>query len=251
MLGRLWIALVPLTTCACVFGVVGAPGAQAVQVKLTITINGKGTVYGGGRSVVCKIPCSGSSHAIFIVRPGTVRLKAVAAAMWKFTTWSRVCRPRTEPLCVLQVRLPTRVGVTFVPLPAPAVAGTYGGTTTQNATVTFTVLPGGTALKDFLISSIDVSCQPPDFAFYPESSDDWRLPTTASIAADGVFVLATTVDTTPYDDVRYQWEIRVTGRISGKGATGGLKLDFTITIPRALTATCNAPNVTWTASRSP
>jgi hypothetical protein len=30
------------------------------------------------------------------------------------------------------------------------------------------------------------------FAFYSESSDDWRLPTIGSIAADGVFVLATT-----------------------------------------------------------
>lgn len=251
MLRRLWVTLVALMACVFAFGVVGAPGAPEAQVQLTITINGKGTVYGGDRSVVCKIPCSGSSHAIFIVRPGTVRLKAVAAARWKFTMWSRVCRPRTEPLCVLQVRLPTRVGVTFVPLPPPAVAGTYAGTTTQNAAVTFTVLPGGTALKDFLISSIDVSCQPPDFAFYSESSDDWRLPTTASIAADGVFVLATTVDTTAYDDVRYQWEIRVTGRFLGRHATGGLNLDFTITIPRALTATCNAPNVTWTASRSP
>jgi hypothetical protein len=226
-------------TSACVLGVVGAPSAPEAHVKLTITINGMGTVYGGGRSFVCKTPCGGSSHAIFIVRPGTVKLKAVAAAAWKFTTWSSACRPKTEPLCVLHVRRPTRVAATFVPGAGPAVAGTYAGTTTQNATVTFVVLPGGTALKDFLVGSIDLSCQPPDFVHYSETSDNWRLPTKASIAPDGVFVLATTVDTTPYDDVRFQWEIRVTGRFSGQGATGGLELDLTITIPRTLSATCH------------
>jgi hypothetical protein len=133
------------------------------------------------------------------------------------------------------------------------VAGTYAGTTTQNANVTFEVLPGGNALKDFFISSIQLFCQPPDVVLFPESSSGFVPKKKASIAADGAFVLANRSATavSPYDDVRYQWEIRVTGRFSGQGASGGLGFDLTRTIPGEPTATCTAPNVTWTALRTP
>ena len=131
--------------------------------------------------------------------------------------------------------------------PSRAVAGMYAGTTTQSAKVTFEVLPGGRALKDFFISSINLFCQPPSLVLYPETSDNWYLPRTASIASDGTFVLATRVNSTPYDDVRSEAEIRVTGRLSGQGASGGLNLDAKIEIPGEPIATCTAPNVTWTA----
>jgi hypothetical protein len=138
------------------------------------------------------------------------------------------------------------------PPPPPAVAGTYAGTTTQNAKVTFEVLPAGTALKDFLISSIQGFCQPPEVVLFPESSSGF-IPKEASIAADGSFVLADSYlpAVSPYDEVTYQWETRVTGRFSGQGASGGLKFDLTRTIPGEPTATCTVPNVTWTAVRTP
>ncbi len=131
--------------------------------------------------------------------------------------------------------------------PSRPVAGTYAGTTTQNAKVTFEVLPGGRALKDFFISVIHLLCQPPDVVLFPESSNDFLPKKTVPIAADGSFVIATRLDKTPYDDVRYQSEIRVTGRFSGQGASGGLNFDLTRTIPGLPVATCTAPNVTWTA----
>ncbi len=137
------------------------------------------------------------------------------------------------------------------PPPPPAVAGKYAGTTTQNAKVTFEVLPGGTALKDFFISSVTLFCQPPDVVLFPESSNDFLPNKTASIAADGSFLITARADGTPYDDVRYQSETRVTGRFSGQGASGGFNLDLTRTIPGEPVATCTAPNVTWTASRTP
>jgi V8-like Glu-specific endopeptidase len=137
------------------------------------------------------------------------------------------------------------------PPPGPAVAGTYAGTTTQNAKVTFEVLPGGTALKDFFVSLIELFCQPPDVVLFPESSNDFLPKKTAPIAADGSFVIAIKADNTPYDDVRYQSEIRVTGRFSGQGASGELNLELTRTIPGEPVATCTTPNVTWTALRTP
>lgn len=72
------------------------------------------------------------------------------------------------------------------PSPPPrAVPGTYAGRTSQSGNVTFDVLPGGTALKDFFIGPISLLCEPSDFGLYPETSDDYRLPKTASIAGNG------------------------------------------------------------------
>ena len=134
--------------------------------------------------------------------------------------------------------------------PSRAVAGAYAGTTTQSAKVTFEVLPGGRALKDFFISSIQLFCQPPEVVLFPESSSGFIPKEATSIAADGSFVLAdkSYPPSGRYEDeVTYQWETRVTGRFSGQGASGGLNFDLTRTIPGEPTATCTAPNVTWTA----
>ena len=134
------------------------------------------------------------------------------------------------------------------PLPTSRpVAGTYAGTTTQNAKVTFEVLPGGRALKDFFISTINLFCQPPDVVLFPESSSGFIPKKTVSIAADGAFVIAHRGGGSGQDYVTYQWETRVTGRFSGQGASGGLNFDLTRTIPGEPVATCSAPNATWTA----
>lgn len=138
------------------------------------------------------------------------------------------------------------------PPPPAAVAGRYAGQTTQAERVSFEVLPGGASLKDFFVNSINMSCQPPNIVSFYGTSDAYRIPKTAPIAPDGSFAIAATVDFTDASGVRWQWEARIPGRLSGQSASGDLVVTATVTVPGfPVPITCNAPNVKWTASRLP
>jgi hypothetical protein len=89
----------------------GAPAAQPRQVRLTVSIAGKGTVTVGSRRVTCETTtCSKTFNAR---AGGTLRFMAKAAPTWKFTAWSRSCHGR-KPMCSVRVSGSTLVRATFV-----------------------------------------------------------------------------------------------------------------------------------------
>jgi hypothetical protein len=138
------------------------------------------------------------------------------------------------------------------PPPPLALAGVYVGQTTQSEKVSFEVLSGGSSLKDFLINSINLSCSAPIIVSFYGTSEDYGLPKTATIAADGTFVDTVSVDETTPDDVHWKWDVRVTGSFSGQSASGALTVGMNVEVPGfPVPIICNAPNVTWTASRTP
>ena len=83
------------------------------------------------------------------------------------------------------------------------------------------------------------------------TSDDYGLPKTASINADGTFGINAHIDETTQDNVHWVWDVGVTGRFTGQSASGTLTVNMAITVPGfPVNIVCNAPNVSWTAAHT-
>ena len=100
--------------------------------------------------------------------------------------------------------------------------------------------------------SINLSCQPPNIVSFYGTSEDYELPKTATIAADGTFLNTVNVKETTEDDVEWEWGVRVKGTFSGQNVSGTVEVNMTINVPGfPIPIICNAPNVTWNASLVP
>jgi len=129
-----------------------------------------------------------------------------------------------------------------------AMPGPYSGRTSQNETVSFEVLPGGTQVRNFRLSDVNLSCKPPNLVSL-HAPNTVLATTPVPINSDATFtiaVLESGVDgTTTWKD-----DIKVTGRFSGNSASGSYQETFSVDFGW-LIVTCTAPNVTWTAARVP
>ena len=127
----------------------------------------------------------------------------------------------------------------------PARAGSYAGVSSQNENVTFDVRPGGVALTRFRINSVNQSCQPPDLAsiFGPL---DYRA-AVFPIARRGTFV-APYAGPGKVSGYAATFDIRTTGRFSGRTASGTTRFDMEFTDASGTALTCSSGRVTWTAS---
>ena len=124
----------------------------------------------------------------------------------------------------------------------------YAGTTIQSEKVTFEVRAGGTTLKDFRLSDVNLSCQPPDLVSVNVSGTTLaREPVT--IKPDGTFVIdfsqSGVIQGTPFAQT-----VKVTGSFSGTTASGKFEESFSVDLG-FIVISCTAPNVTWNASRVP
>jgi RTX calcium-binding nonapeptide repeat (4 copies) len=134
------------------------------------------------------------------------------------------------------------------PPPPPAVAGLYAGTTSQNEKVTFDVLSGGTSLKDFKLSDVNLSCQPPDLVSVNVPGTTLaREPVT--IKPDGTFVTDFS-QSGVIEGTSFTQTVRVTGSFSGTTASGKFEENLSVDLGY-IAISCTAPNVTWTAARQP
>ena len=110
------------------------------------------------------------------------------------------------------------------------------------------VLAGGMSLRNFRLSDVNLSCQPPNVVSL-NAPGTTLAQTPVAINADSTFVIqfseSGNVQGTPYTD-----NIRVTGRFSGASASGAYEETFRVDLGFVV-VTCTAPNVTWTASRQP
>ncbi len=134
------------------------------------------------------------------------------------------------------------------PPPPPAVAGLYAGTTSQNEKVTFDVLSGGTSLKDFKLSDVNLSCQPPDLVSVNVPGTTLaKEPVT--IKPDGTFVIDFS-QSGVIEGTSFTQTVKVTGSFSGTTASGKFEENLSVDLG-SIVISCTAPNVTWTAARQP
>ena len=110
------------------------------------------------------------------------------------------------------------------------------------------MLPGGTLLRNFRLSDINLSCQPPNLVSL-NAPGTTLAQTPVTINADRTFTIqfseSGNIEGTPYSD-----NIRVTGAFSGTGAAGRYEETFSVDLG-FIVVTCTAPNVTWTATLQP
>ncbi len=96
-------------------GVCAAP-VQAAPVKLTVVVEGTGSVWSGdqGHAIDCPDRCN-----VSVKSGASVRLHAKGAAAWKLDAWSDRCVPlKSDPkACTIMVAGPTTVSAEFVPQP--------------------------------------------------------------------------------------------------------------------------------------
>jgi hypothetical protein len=134
------------------------------------------------------------------------------------------------------------------PPPPPAVAGKYAGTTSQNEMVTFEVLAGGTSLKDFRLSDVNRSCQPPDLVS-ANAPGTTLAKEPVTIKSDRTFVIELS-ESGVIVGIPYADNIKVTGSFSGTTAAGKYEQGFSVDLG-LIVISCTAANVTWNASIVP
>ena len=109
------------------------------------------------------------------------------------------------------------------------------------------MLAGGTLLKDFRLSDVNLSCQPPNLVSV-NAPGTTLAQTPVAINADSTFTVelsdSGTISGYPYTD-----NYRVTGKFSGTTASGKFEENFSIDLGFIVIA-CTAPNVTWNASHT-
>jgi len=124
----------------------------------------------------------------------------------------------------------------------------YSGTTSQNEKVTFEVLPGGTSLRNFRLSDVNLSCQPPDLISL-HAPGTTLAQTPVPIKPDGTFVIELS-ESGLLEGSRFTDNVTAKGSFVGSQALGKFEEKFTVDLG-FFVITCTAPNVTWNASLLP
>ena len=130
---------------------------------------------------------------------------------------------------------------TPTPAPSPSViAGNYSGTTTQNETITFTVV--GMQVTNVFVNAVNRSCQPPNIV---SASGALRV-VSVNIGSGGSFSgTFSQISPTLYGPMTST--VTFAGTIGALGtATGSIKVNDSLETIYG-TVTCTAPSVTWTA----
>ncbi len=123
----------------------------------------------------------------------------------------------------------------------------YAGTTSQNEKVTFEVPAGGTSIKDFRLSDLNMSCQPPNLVSV-NAPGLTLAETPVAVNADSTFSIGVS-DSGVIEGYPYTDNIKVTGKFSGTTASGTYEENFSIDLGFIVIA-CTAPGVTWNASHT-
>lgn len=130
-----------------------------------------------------------------------------------------------------------------------AVPGLYSGKTSQNETVTFEVLSPGTQLRTFRLSDVNLSCKPANLVS-AHAPGTVLATTPVPINIDGTFTIVL-ADSGVDGTTTWKDDIKVAGRFSaGASASGSFEETFAVDFGWFL-ITCTAPNVTWTAAKTP
>lgn len=102
-------------------------GATAANVKLTVTVAGRGTVTSVPKGIACPKACAKQ-----FAKGKTVKLTPRAAAGSTFSRWTGACA-KVKRVCTLKLTAAKRAGAVFADLPPPGftpltLAGTWAGT---------------------------------------------------------------------------------------------------------------------------
>lgn len=100
------------------FGVVlalagGASSAVSANVKLTVTVAGKGTVTSAPKGIACPKACSKAFS-----KGKSVKLTPKAAAGWRFSRWTGACA-KAKAVCTVKLTAAKKAGAVFTRVPPP------------------------------------------------------------------------------------------------------------------------------------
>jgi hypothetical protein len=127
----------------------------------------------------------------------------------------------------------------------PAAVGRFEGTSTQNEEVRLDVLAGGKTLTRFRINSLNQSCTPKNelATFGALDFGDAVFP----IAKSGAF-LASYAGPGTVAGYTAQLNVRVSGRLDGRGGSGTARFDMTFTDENGTAFACSSGDVGWSAA---
>jgi Ca2+-binding RTX toxin-like protein len=127
----------------------------------------------------------------------------------------------------------------------PAAVGVFAGTSTQNEAVTLDVLPGGRTLTRFRINSLNQSCTPANelATFGALDFGDTVFP----LAKSGSFT-ASYAGPGTVGGYAAQLDVRVSGRLTGRKASGVARVDTTFTDKDGTAFACSSGDVGWSAA---
>lgn len=103
-----------LAAAVLVLALAGAAwGAAGVNVRLTVTVSGKGTVKSSPTGISCPKACSKA-----FAKGKPVKLAAKAAAGWRFNKWTGACA-KAKAACTLKLTAAKKAGAVFAAIPPP------------------------------------------------------------------------------------------------------------------------------------
>ena len=86
---------------------------MSVNVKLTVTVVGQGTVTSAPKGIVCPKACAKA-----FTKGKSVKLTAKAKAGWRFTRWTGACA-KAKSACTLKLTAAKKAGAVFTANPPP------------------------------------------------------------------------------------------------------------------------------------
>jgi Ca2+-binding RTX toxin-like protein len=127
----------------------------------------------------------------------------------------------------------------------PAAVDAFAGTSTQNEAVTLDVLAAGRTLTRFRINSVNQSCTPANelATFGALDFGDTVFP----IAKSGAF-RASYAGPGMVDGYAAQLDVRVSGRLAGRSASGTARVDTTFAHENGTAFACSSGDVGWSAA---